>query len=82
VWHCAARGNLPVAKLPQGGWLLIAWCDMNGTSRFQPNKRMQLALRPGGPLPLFRGDCEFRGRGGHELIALVRSCAARSSRRS
>jgi hypothetical protein len=35
---------------------------MNGTSRFQPNKRMQLALRPGGPLPLFRGDCEFRGR--------------------
>ena len=43
---CAARGNPPVAKLPQGGWLLIAWWDMNGTSRFQPNQRMQLALRP------------------------------------
>ena len=75
-------GKPPVVKLPRGGRLLIAWWDMNGTSRFQPNKRMQLALRPGGPLPLLRGDWKFRGRGGHELIAFVRSCAARSSRRS
>ena len=42
-----------------------------------PNKRLQLALRPVGRLPLLRGDCEFRSRGGHELIAFVRSCAAR-----
>jgi hypothetical protein len=76
------RGSPPVAKLPQGGWLLIAWSDMNGTSRFQPNQRMQLALRPVGRLPLLRGDWRFRGRGGHEVIAFVRSCAARSSRRS
>jgi hypothetical protein len=47
-----------------------------------PNKRMQLALRPNGRLPLCGGECEFRGRGDHEMIAVVRSCAARSSRRS
>ena len=66
-------GNPPVVKLPQGGWLLIAWSDMSGTSRFQPNPRMQLALRPTGLLPLLRGDCEFRARGDHELNAFVRS---------
>ena len=76
------RGSPPVVKLLQGGVLVIAWSDKNGTSRFQPNPRMQLALRPVGRLPLLRGDCEFRGRGGHELLAFVRSCAARSSRRS
>ena len=27
-----------------------------------------------GRLPLFRGDCEYRGGGGHELIAFGRSC--------
>jgi len=39
-------GNPPVVELPQGGWLLVAWSDKNETSRFQPNQRMQLALRP------------------------------------
>jgi hypothetical protein len=31
---------------------------------------------------LFRGVREFRGLGGHEPIAFVRSCAARFQRRS
>ncbi len=64
------------------GSLLAAEPEVNGASRFQSNPRMQLALRPIGRLPLLGSDCEFRGHGGHELIAFVRSCAARSSRRS
>ncbi len=47
-----------------------------------PNQRLQLALHASHRQPLFRGEFEFRGRGGHELIAFVRSYAARSSRRS
>ncbi len=57
------RGNLPVGKLAQGGWLLAAWSDMNGTSRFQPNQRLQLALPPIGvrPLAVLRGGFSMDG---------------------
>jgi hypothetical protein len=41
-----------------------------------PNQRLQLALQPIGVRLLLRGDCGFRGRDGHEVIAFVRSCAA------
>jgi hypothetical protein len=47
-----------------------------------PNQRLQLALHASHRVRLLRGDCGSRALGGHELIAFVRSCAARFSRRS
>ena len=65
------QGDPPVAKLSQGGALLAAWSELNGTSRLQPNQRLQLALPPFGvrPLAVLRGVLVDDGE--HMLTSFV-----------
>ena len=66
------QGDPPVAKLSQGNALLPAWSELNGTSRLQPNQRLQLPLPPFGerPLAVLRGGLLEDGK--HVLVSFVR----------
>ena len=66
------QGDPPVAKLSQGGALLPEWSELNGTSRLQPNQRLQLALPPFGERPLAVLRSVIFGEGEYMPDAFVR----------